>query len=493
MLRLALMPLVLFAFAACSSESVNPVPFPPVAPPQAIDFASGSRLRARYERFEDARTFVGFFDTEQGTDCRFEETSEGWRCLPHFDPALQVVYRDPECTSPLLVSINPVDPETLPLLVVEHNPFGCEAPTAWAGPPFDRGPEIPVPAQVYERSPSGLCSPSGGYALAFEATPATFEPFVGAEAVPSASVDGLSTVMLLGEDGSKLALRVHDEALNEDCVNLIAGAAFDEAACLSSHVAVVEEAFSASETCNAPTRLALTSSCNAPNIVWEPRSWVDCEDPLPTLYALGDAAAFYDGTPDGCTRLDELPHARFQAFEIGARLPSSAVPSVALRPFGAGRLVRYEAVTSSGVRLAIKVGPRQPTRSSLSSGWFDTALSTTCVTARADMGVASLCLPEVVHAMEELDWLYADPACSEPVLGAACGEPDVVTLLDNSLDTQPPVGTARLGEEVEELFSMVDGACTPSQGSTSDQPLIFRRVLDVTGLDVLASVERVEE
>lgn len=77
---------------------------PPGAPPVT---ASGSRLKARFlQGMDGSREHIGWFDSERGEECTFQEAGEVFFCVSSaVSPAsFPVVYSDAECTERLPLS-----------------------------------------------------------------------------------------------------------------------------------------------------------------------------------------------------------------------------------------------------------------------------------------------------------------------------------------------------------------------------------------------------
>jgi hypothetical protein len=151
----------------------------PVAEAKANE--SGARIKARWYLGEDgSREFLGWFDAELGTDCRFDRARDGvLRCLP--SAGATPMYSNADCTSDILFSVAldacENQPPTVGIVVGSIVANGCAVNQYRY---FTLGNEV-VPGALFFLSGS-LCKPAAVdsshtyWSPGAELTPSRFSP-----------------------------------------------------------------------------------------------------------------------------------------------------------------------------------------------------------------------------------------------------------------------------------------------------------------------------
>lgn len=157
-------------------------------------YISGSRIKARYlEGTDGTKQFIGWYDTEKKVNCTFRQASsyslgalasKNYFCLPSTaqptkpgnPPIKEVLYLDPQCTQPVLITFACNTPTTNLVLVPTHktdklpeNPFErniCPfVPKVQKYTAHCIVKQIAVPDVAFSKSSDGKCAQSKGALL----------------------------------------------------------------------------------------------------------------------------------------------------------------------------------------------------------------------------------------------------------------------------------------------------------------------------------------
>lgn len=204
---------VLLAASACSTKDASSSPSPDTW--SASEAASGTRLRARFLAAGDARSHVGFHDTQRNEDCTFQPAEFGrTRCLPEtvsYSTGSGSLFSDPECKH--AVQVLPTGPQT------------CSDAKYAIGTVYDQVKCTQAPlelrrilgkATVFQGTGTG-CAPITPEAVVLsDVVPWTDYVAATATTGPSAT-DALGESVLVSDDGAKQHSGFRSAALGEDC------------------------------------------------------------------------------------------------------------------------------------------------------------------------------------------------------------------------------------------------------------------------------------
>lgn len=316
------------------------------------DWQSGSRLRAWVHDGGGTRMFVGWRDTELGTDCAMAETADGTlRCFP--PTAIATTYfADAHCTDAIVAGL----PDAAFVTTSDPSPeTDCAASTFRV---FGRAPAVadvgvvravhriagsrPAPTEVYVRAPDGTCSPApqrpnGNWRARGDEVP--LDQFVRAVRARVPGADGLTVVSILADDGARAWGGLLHSETGVQCVP----GGSDRLRCVPVWTGLSHGGVYADDACTVPTSFVQfrPASCPAPTLALDVRT--SCQ-PQPLRTVTGLAAASFARADDGtCTPLPVEEH----VWSLGSTIDGAALDPIApplerhLRGDGPLRVVRY--------------------------------------------------------------------------------------------------------------------------------------------------------
>ncbi len=378
----------LLLFGACSSEATPSAAAPVVGGVSTLPVAirGGARLEARFDSFGPVgEVFRTFYDTKLGIECHMLAASDGaTRCLPAATYSAEDVFSDASCETRLVVAPRaPCKPSTFAAATTP-----CPSTTkihALAGETR--------PAVVYSRGTTGECAPqpidadTTYYGLGDEVPPTEF-----VATKPKVFTDeGLSTVMLDGDDGSRAFGVFRDAKRNADCTPRTL---LDESVrCVPVDAATVASVVFADAQC--AVRGAATVACKEPLVAVE----ADACGGRAKVFAVGPRVKSpSSGTKAACAPLGSSP----RVYPVGGELAPADLPRVFEVPPPRDYRI-YE------TRWSAPGGP-------IGKGLYDAEKQTECQVSLAEDGKRR-CLPTSLGPVSA----YADAACTRAVVFAPCG------------------------------------------------------------------------
>ncbi|MBS2012256.1 MAG: hypothetical protein JST00_05190 [Deltaproteobacteria bacterium] len=429
----------LVAIVACDQggAAAPSAPSPRVAPER--DFASGSRLRARYHRIDDlVDVLASFHDTVLDADCAFVDEQGAHpgpgasaTCVPtnvarHREGRGPFI--DANCTR--LAAFPPASGEAT-IALVEPRDACTTAPLARAAAPVEL-------RRVYLRDDTGTCVQSSARA-ALQSLGDVLPPSTFARAVEVAEHrDGrIDARVLLGDDGSRLVVGGFDRRRNEAVRVGDLGEGF--ARWLPVRIAFIGsgEPVYADASCTAPaaTKIGRTATCPLTAAFLLEGSCgagrvFELGPPVPSPFAKREAACAPATLPDAL------------AFSVGAEIAASTFAPAAEVDIGSARL-RRRGVRADGAIVA----------------WgavIDATIGGPCVVLPARDGELR-CLPETA----ETSGLFADAACTEPAFAHPLSGCEQGPFPRYVRSTETPPRTFAVGRDLRAVFTLKAGACAP--------------------------------
>jgi len=386
------------------------------APPR--DFASGSRLRARYHRVDDlVDVLVGFHDAMLAVDCAFADEQGGHLgpgatayCLPdgmarHREGSGP--YLDGQCTE--AVGVAPPSGGAGAFAVVQPRDACTRAPVVYAA----RSAEL---RRVYVKEASGLCVLGDRIVVQPFGDRVPEGTFVRATEVAEVSPARIGARVLVAEDGARVVVGGYDRVRGEAV--RVGDAGDGEARWVPSRVAFrgTGELLFGDATCAQPvaTKIARTATCPLSGAVV-----LEGACGGGTYHALGEplAAAFGVSASGACVRAESS--ATF-VVALGEAVPASAFSVATVVDVGGARVRR---------RSTRGDGPEAVTWTEI----VDVATSEACVVAPATDGTLR-CLPGAAEVVN----LYAEDTCASPAFAhplTGCEGGRFARVVRDALDT----------------------------------------------------------
>ena len=396
--------------AACAPATAGADQAPAANPLTAQE---GTRLKLRFTRAANGtRAPVGWYDSELGTDCSFQDVGDGTlRCLPA--QTWTSAFEDLGCGLPVYIHRSS-SCSAVPTFVAREESMGsCEIRVR-----VHRLAERTGAATLFEGGWEQLCRPTNASRSAVDTTyrvGAELLPdrFVKAEkmAVPADSCATLETVGYLAEDGAVLphvgwqgagskrpciALRLTDNEVH--CVPLVTGG--------------VSTTHFVDPACTVPALVRPIDPCDPPAPSVATESMVVVQESItgscPPASRLRPVetrlvTAYYkSSSASGCTIEDVSKKKDYAYYSSGDPLPPSRFPTVGTshEPATDGRRLRRSYVRGGGSAPAEEMG---------SSSWFDSMLNEPCFPLR--LGDKHRCVPGHDSSID-----FTDPQCTAPVL-----------------------------------------------------------------------------
>jgi len=387
----------LVAGVACSSDN-SPAP----ADTQAATAKAprgGTRLKAMLaESAEGIAVALGWWDSKLATHCSFEETAEGFRCMPvgevlytppPVDTRLQYWFLDSDCKEQALPGSDSTKEGTLGRIY----DLKCRGITGY----FRVGPSLAL-GTGYVKSGDTCVPVSAEMPPKLHSTlPANLEEFVKATPVVDDTQSAIASVTLQGDDGSQQPFGLRDTIGGFDCAptgtleglrctptNIASWQAnqlYEDAACGQAVAVAMVVAMGGSECVRPPKEFRFVESRGFHGIM----AIHEIGEPLSRVYELKEGMCVVSDVAANVFSFGpQLPLTRFASAEVTVEAKGPLGQTV--RKAGTARMPEFDYVTS------------------LKSG-------ATCNLATTDDDVVR-CAPEA--------WLqmvpeFADSACSKPV------------------------------------------------------------------------------
>lgn len=429
---------------ACDpGEPARPVNEPVVAAP-ARDFASGSRLRARYHVVDGlVDVFTTFHDAVLDVDCAYEDENGAHVgpgassfCLPggmarHREG--KGPYLDRACSERAAFAAVDAAGTAATLALVEPRDACVTAPEVLVA-------QAPRRRRAFLRDDDGSCVLAASDSVQPLGAVVPLSTFVRAVEQVEPRDGRIAARVLVGDDGSRRVVGGHDRQRNEASrVGMLSDGErrwvpartafvgggellFTDAACGVPAAAKIAR----TATCPLSAAVVLDGSCGAGR-------YFELGEPLVSVFARDATNACVAG-----------PAGEVLAFGLGASIPASAYAAVSVVDVGTSR-VRRRGVGAEGDRPV---------------AWaevIDVATGEPCeVTATADGTLR--CLPSASAGVS----FFADPACSEPAFARAvtgCETAAPARLVRDAFDV--PARVFEVGRELSTLFTMEAGQCVP--------------------------------
>ncbi len=365
--------------AACGDNLV-----PPVTAPPSLPWQSGARLRAEVaDAGGGAVQFLGWRDTALDVDCTFEHASDGvLRCLPT-PPLTFVVYGDPACTRPIVISFTFGGCDRPVYAVERRRSDGCDGRV---GGVYTIGAVRP-PGRIYLAEP-GSCTPLDfafdTYEVARSVAP---EEFVAATERAFAHAGGVVAHVATASDGARQVIGLTDPG-GATCAPFRFPGDGGEV-CVGDVVYAIPDTF-IDETCSTPAPVVAATCAPAPAIG---------VDSAGEVHRIG--AALADQVYSSVSSCG--PTSGLRAWSLGPVVGAEAFPPLATVALGTGALRASWASDVEGAPL-------------VPLGIVDSATDVACWTMRevgASDAAPRRCLPVDVP-FGEVTEVYADAACAGP-------------------------------------------------------------------------------
>lgn len=369
--------------AAGEARAADAAPYP------TYNARSGTRLRSRviatYEGFE---SWVGWFDSDLGEDCAFENDFTGTpRCLPKH-ASRNVYYVDASCEQ----GVASVDSnQTAPHYAYEHRKGPCQEGVVI----YETGNAVDVPGELYKRSRSGVCSRVSGEVVDsnFRRIIRRVDPntFVAARHAVETNESRVKATGLVADDGTIEVKAFIDSDLSAQC----SWTGDRELSCIPDATPI---SLFTNDTLSVPLLDTRDDSC-APSTMLG-ISYV--EDSCGTYFRPG------------------APFSGLSAYELTSEaLEQRSVDSDEASTLAMGEPVQVSEFARGKLK-SVAVGTRlQPVHVKTTDGglwfshWHDTLLDTDCTFG--EIGSKWMCLP--TNTTDQMLW--ADAQCSKPVTPVA--------------------------------------------------------------------------
>jgi len=411
---------------------------PPDPLPDA-EYKAGSRLRPVFTTLGEAKVFDHWFDAALGADCTFIETKDGQTvCMPRGN---SVVYADPACTEPLLLSTEELAGTPLHDLAFEVR--GGDFCTRIVLNRIRKRGSARSRSEALYSAARGQCAevsvPEG--AAIYETSPASIDVLVSEKTVRRGGSGRLRATYREMSDGSIERLGWYDSALPMPCAP---HGDYGNAQCLPTGDGYrVDEAL-VGETCDETVQLAY--SCGEPFVLGYspgegggniPAIWRLEQQQLPFI---SRKDPYY---PDVC-----LPEQTEYEVWRASPVPADDFASLLVQP------------TQGRIAVNIQRVDGLPDHMPKDSTYHDSLLDIDCWVGRAQDG-KDRCLP-----WQKGGDNFLDSACTQRVyyhsfFGRDPGVPNYVSELKDSW-TGSVSATYRVGAQVAEdvnLFYLRDEGC----------------------------------
>jgi hypothetical protein len=387
--------------AVDSSAGQTDAAAPPGRSLPEAPFASGSRLRAHYFETPGGRLFIDFKDTRLGISCKFGTAGDGRiRCLPV--DRMAIGYSDAACTRPIGAHQKYRCGGLRPFYISRIAPDACVTGAAAESPAYLLGaPRFDT--QYFTLDDAGRCTaqPTPPNVDTFDLTPVDPTTLAAASEVHPAA-EGLAVRVLLGDDGAQEVVGpLLDAAGGRQCLRLGLAAPATTQPCLPLPFAF-GDGF-ADAHCALPAA-TIAAECGAPGIAVV-AAGTGCA-PTWSLFSVGGRLAnLYGGDPGSCALTAPSPGQA--AYALGAALAPNAFPIVSAAPVGPGSPSVVVDTTASG-------------RPLWTNGFLvlDDRHPTLCNAVAAVDGTLR-CVAPGLPALRGDDALFADAACTQPIVDAA--------------------------------------------------------------------------
>ena len=454
-----LVGVVVGALACDPGEPARPVNEPVVAAP-ARDFASGSRLRARYHVVDGlVDVFTTFHDAVLDVDCAYEDENGAHVgpgassfCLPggmarHREG--KGPYLDRACSARAAFAAVNAAGTAATLALVEPRDACATAPEVYVA-------QAPRRRRAFLRDDDGSCVEAASDSVQSLGDTVPLSTFARAVEQVEPRDGRIAARVLVGDDGSRRVVGGHDRQRNEASrVGTLPDGArrwvpartafvgggeplFTDATCAVPAAAKIAR----TATCPLSAALVLDGSCGAGR-------YFELGAPLATVFAS-------DVTSACVTR----PAGEQLAFGLGASIPASAYAGVSAVDVGTLR-VRRRGVGGEGDRPA---------------AWaelVDVSTGEPCEVAPTVDG-SLRCLPSASAAVS----FFADAACSEPAFAHAvtgCELAAPPRVVRDAFDL--PARVFEVVRELSAVFTADAGRCVP-YGTVVPSRLFAVRELD---------------
>lgn len=431
--------LALGLVSACDpgSPAAPVVTIPSVAPGR--DFASGSRLRARFHRIDGlVDVLASFHDTALGADCAFideQGAHPGPGASAYCVPANVARHRegrgpfvDAECKQ--LGAFPPANGEAT-IALVEPRDACLTAPLARAALPVEN-------RRVYLLDEAGVCAQSSPRAavqkLGDVLPPTTFARSVE---IAEPRLGRIDARVLAGDDGSRLVVGGFDRRRNEAVRIGDLGDGLER--WLPVRIAFVGsgEPVYADATCKGElaTKIGRTATC--------PLTAAFVLEGIcggGKVFTLGPQVSAPFAKRETCASAS-LPDST--AFVLGEEIPPSAFAPVVAVDIGSARLRRRSAGADDAI---VSWGEVR-----------DATIGGPCIVLPAADGELR-CLPDTAESMG----FFADDACTELAFAHPISGCETSAFPRFVRSTETPPRTFAVGRPLARVFAMKSGACTPT-------------------------------
>ncbi|MGE0328967.1 MAG: hypothetical protein AB7S68_42015 [Polyangiaceae bacterium] len=411
--------ILLLLSALCLSAACGQTEQPPEGSPyDDAEVHSGSRLRARWLEAEDARQFLGWYDTELDMRCYFVELKDGYRCIPS---QVYIGYLDAACSQQVAFGAHG------PGLYSVRDPGSdlCGSPPSVEL--VRLGEAVPNVGDVY--ADGGCSSITGDIEETYQVTERIpLKSTVSARQATKSIDTRLERRLLVSEDGAQEPSALYDRKLQSGV--------FAEADRLAPFASEVWMGYADPE-CTEPLRPVASSECPREFGVLDANVIDACLThheyfritTQQTDITQTNVWGYCQGTPDTAFEVEELPR--------------SDLASVTVDASGSGRIKQLTArATDSGESLG-------------ASGWLDSRWGSECEVGLDEEGKYR-CLPKWGPSAVRVSYnRFRDASCSLPLAQPVECSAVVRFALDYTTRYEV-LGVERLSQ----AYSIDDGACT---------------------------------
>ncbi len=386
----------------------------------SIEAASGTRIKVRSWKAGNVALLDELYDSELDVPCGFLRAADGQRrCLPWpvpYEDSVRVVFTDADCEKPIAYT-NYADCNTPARYARDDSPNdACQG----VGPNVYRlGTEIAPPAATYTRVDGACIVTRLTDALQFHAVE-RINPseLVSAKVEVVERNEKLGVEMLVGSDGSRVPLGLHDMKIGRSCVPIALGPLGHERLYCLGQLAFSVYAFS-DAACSEPVAEVHGACGSEPRVVLARRE-VQGPDPLEQCsefwpYEVGEQislSSIHLGSTDSCQKADVLDETAY--FSLGESIPT-------------GELIELEYAHGGNGRLALEHYESEGTSLTSRGLLWDQELGQQCWLIPVSKETA-YCVPGIKE-VDTYDTMFADASCERRVVSvrSSCGShPDPI-------------------------------------------------------------------
>ncbi len=445
-------------------------------------FKSGSRLRAVLNvGAEDARSFLGWHDSQLDEDCRVLLAEDGkTRCIPGW--SMQLRYSDASCQD--LVAVLPHacwKPSKYALGMSEAAATACYDQSGYSA--YKVGASKGAAAKTYVPTGDGSCAESDVFEQ-FEVTPEPVTSFVEMTLTDEAHGDSVAPRVLIGADGSRQATgSAWDPARDEECFPASMTAP-SETRCLPTRTAWANGDYFSDASCTASLGTTQDSPpCPAPELVLMHSTDEATYPDIEAVYEVGAEIPVADvHATSGKQCISVTPVGDMKFWAAGKEVDRSTFGALTVESYGAHRL-QARVLVSDGLPLRT------------TDEFYDTERGTACWPLQFTDGVTR-CVDAPVAMDGTTFSTFADPACAMPLVHLSPNDlyPTPATLVATmdlaSCDTVFTGVYVIGGEHKDKLYAEQSGGCAELAYPYGSG---FYYVRDAVPLDTFAKVTRIIE